>query len=92
MTAGPTQGRAAVADIRVRGTDRKLYSARRLTREQRRRAINAAHHLVCQRHMTLRGAQQAMADTYGIRRSTGAIHADLRNYVCEDCHDLGLDN
>lgn len=42
MTAGTTPGRAVVAGIRVRGTDRKLYSARRLTPEQRDRAIDAA--------------------------------------------------
>ena len=90
MSAGTTQARAAVADVRVRGTDRKLYSAR-LTPEQRRRAINAAHYLVCQRYMTIRAAQQAMADGYGIRRSTGAIHADLRNFVCVNCHDPGVD-
>lgn len=58
MTAGTTPGRAAVADVRVRGTDRKLYSARRLTPEQRDRAIDAAHYLVCQKHMTIRAAQR----------------------------------
>jgi hypothetical protein len=92
MTAGTTPGRAAVADVRVRGTDRKLYSARKLTPEQLDRAIDAAHYLVCRKYMTIRAAQQAMAGTYGIRRSTGAIHADLRNYVCEGCHDPGLNS
>lgn len=87
-----TPSRAAVTDVRVRGLDGRLYSARRLTPEQRDRAIDAAHFLVCRKYMTIRAAQQAMAATYGIRRSTGAIHADLRNFVCEGCHDPGLNN
>lgn len=84
MTGAPAR---AVTDIRVRGTDGRLYSARQLTPEQQDRAIDAAHWLVCRHRMTIRAAQQAMAERYGIRRSTGAIHADLRRYTCEHCHD-----
>lgn len=92
MSQVTAPARAAVADVRVRGTDRKLYRARQLTPEQRDRAIDAAHYLCCAKLMTIRSAQAVMARTYGIRRSTGAIHADLRNFVCEACHDPGLDN
>ena len=67
------------------GRDGKSYPAARLTPEQRDRAADAAHYLVCGQGLSIRAAQQAMAGRYGIRRSRGAIAADLTRFECDAC-------
>lgn len=74
-------------DVRVRGRDGHLYRLHPLTREDRDRAISAAHLLVRGEHLSIRRAQSVMAQRWGINRSVGAIHADLTNFVCEHCEN-----
>jgi hypothetical protein len=66
----------------------KQYPAAPLTREQLNRARNAAHFLVHSRGMSVRRAQQVMAEDYGIRRSVGIIARDLADFVCTACDDM----
>jgi hypothetical protein len=73
-------------DVRVRGRDGRLYPARPLTREERNQARWLAHHLVHGEHLSIRVAQQVMADRYGIRRAVGTIHDDLVGYGCPHCN------
>jgi len=75
-------------DVRVRGIDGRLYPAKPLTREQRSRARVLAHNLVHRDHLSIRAARHVMAESYGVRRSVGAIAADLRDYECPACTDL----
>jgi len=71
----------------VKGTDGKLYQATPLTKPERNRARWLAHHLVHRDGWSIRAARRIMADRYGVFRSTGAIAADLANYVCPHCDD-----
>jgi hypothetical protein len=71
-----------------RGLDGKLYSARPLTREERSRAISLAHLLIHRDHLSVRAAQQVMADSYGLRRSVGIITRDLTDFECDYCADV----
>jgi hypothetical protein len=68
-----------------RGLDGKSYSAAPLTSDQRDRAINATHFLICGQGLSIRAAQALMAERYGIRRSRGAIAADLARFECDAC-------
>ena len=71
-----------------RGRDGKLYPAAQLTRTERGRARWLAHQLVHSDGLSIRAAQAAMAQTHGLRRSRGAIAADLAGYECPRCADL----
>jgi hypothetical protein len=71
-----------------RGLDGKLYPAAPLTRTERGRARWLAHQLVHSDGLSIRAAQASMAQTYGLRRSRGAIAADLAGYECPRCADL----
>lgn len=66
----------------------KLYPAARLTQEELGRAHRAAHFLVHDRGLSIRRAQQVMAEDYGIRRSVGTIARDLADFVCPSCDDV----
>lgn len=66
----------------------RQYPARPLTREELNRARNAAHLLVHSRGLSVRRAQQVMAEDYGIRRSVGIICRDLADFVCAACDDM----
>jgi hypothetical protein len=83
MAGGTRGGRVSTIVLR-RGKDGKDYPATPLTREQRNRARRLAHQLVHSDRLSIRGAQQVMAES-GIRRSVGAIAADLRDYECPLC-------
>ncbi len=74
-----------ILDVRVRGRDGRLYRATPLTREERIRARWLAHQLVHGDRLSIRAAQRVMAETHGLRRSVGAIAADLAGYECPDC-------
>jgi hypothetical protein len=84
MTGG-TGGGGVSVDVRIRGRDGRLYPARALTPDERRRARVLAHNLVHRDLMSVRAAQQVMAETYGVRRSVGTIAADLANFECAHC-------
>lgn len=70
-----------------RGRDGKLYSARPLDEAGLRRARSLAHALVHRDKMSMRAAQQVMADSYGLRRSIGIIARDLALWTCQWCPD-----
>lgn len=80
-------GYVNTAEVR-RGRDGKSYPATALTREQRNRARRLAHELVCGGGMSIRAAQQVMAEKHGLRRSVGSISGDLRDYECAACADV----
>jgi hypothetical protein len=70
-----------------RGRDGKLYPAAKLSRQERGAAIRLAHALVHGQHLSIRAAQKVMAESFGMKRSTGTIRADLDGYVCSLCDD-----
>lgn len=82
---GRTRGTRVTTDVRVRGRDGKLYTAQPLTPQERARARWLAHQLVHRGRLSIRQAQRVMADSHGIRRSIGAIAADLVGFECPDC-------
>jgi hypothetical protein len=86
MTEGTGNGSVSV-DVRIRGRDGRLYPASPLTPEERRRARMLAHNLVHRDRLSIRFAQQVMAEQYGLRRSVGAIARDLAGWVCDLCDD-----
>jgi hypothetical protein len=69
----------------TRGADGKLYPARSLGHAERNRARWMIHNLHCRDGLSLRAAQRAMAESYGVRRSMGTICADLANFECPSC-------
>lgn len=71
-----------------RGRGGKLYAAAPLTRQERSRAISLAHMLIHRDHLSVRAAQKAMAGSYGLRRSVGAIMRDLTGFECDHCADV----
>jgi hypothetical protein len=74
---------AIVVELR---RDGKLYPVGGfLDPAERGRAINLAHALVCQGHMSYRQARQTMLNSYGVRRSLGQIHKDVCGYACRSC-------
>jgi hypothetical protein len=80
---------AIVIEVR-RGRDGKLYPVRMPTPEEERgRARWLAHDLVHRGGLSLRQAQQAMREVYGVRRSLGQVHADLHRFECEWCRERG---
>lgn len=84
--AGGTRGRNVTAPGTRTGRDGKQYRAAPLTPEQRKQARWLAHILVHRDRLSIRAAQARMAQD-GIRRSTGAIAADLRDFTCPACAD-----
>jgi hypothetical protein len=70
------------AVIMVRGTDQKLYPARQLSGAELNRMRRLAHNLVCRDRMSIRAAQRTLRESYGVRRSVGAIHKDLARFYC----------
>ena len=86
MTGGTDSGGVSV-DVRIRGRDGRLYPARPLTPEERSRAVRLAHLLVHRDRLSIRLAQQVMAEQHGLRRSVGAIARDLAGWVCDLCDD-----
>jgi hypothetical protein len=79
-------GRVMV-DVRVRGADGRLYPEHPLSREQRNQVRWLAHDLHCRDRLSVREVRRALAESYGIWRSRGAIAADLQNYECSRCAD-----
>jgi hypothetical protein len=78
-----------VVEVR-RGRDGKLYPPRMpLPQEERDRLRAIAHALRCRDGLSIREIQRTMRDSYGVRRSTGQIHADLRRFACTLCRDDG---
>ena len=75
------------ADGRVTGTDGKSYRSTRLTTAERARAIRLAHTLCHEQGWSIRAARRIMAGRHGVFRSTGAVAADLANFVCPRCDD-----
>ena len=71
-----------------RGRDGKSYRAAPLTRQERGRAIWLAHQLVHRDRLSIRAAQAVMIEQHGIRRSVGAIAADLAGFECPSCADV----
>ena len=71
-----------------RGLDGKSYPAVRLSRQERGQAIRAAHELVHRDGLSIKAAQRAMAERYGLRRSVGIIARDLMDFECPDCTDV----
>jgi hypothetical protein len=69
----------AVVEV-VRGADRKLYGARPLSRAELNRRRWLAHNLVHRDGLSIRQAQRTMRESYGVRRSLGAIHGDLKRF------------
>ena len=86
MTGGTGSGGVSV-DVRIRGRDGRLYPARLLTPDERRRARMLAHHFVHRDRLSIRLAQQVMAEQHGLRRSVGVIARDLAGWVCHLCDD-----
>ena len=74
----------------VRGKDSKLYPARPLSRAERNEIRWRTHELVCGRGLSVRQAQRALAERYGVRRSVGTIARDLRVFECSRCEDKAL--
>lgn len=70
------------------GRDGKQYRAALLTREQRKQARWLAHVLVHRDCLSIRRAQRVMAESYGVRRSVGAIARDLADFECPHCPDV----
>ncbi len=68
------------------GRDGKTYPRRRLTRAERARLIIDAHRLVHGDRLSVRAAQEVLAAS-GVRRSRGAIAADLARFTCDICRD-----
>jgi hypothetical protein len=68
-----------------RGADGRLYPARPLTHEERNRARWLAHNLVHRDGLSVRQAQRAMAERYGVRRAVGTIARDLELFTCRVC-------
>jgi hypothetical protein len=69
-----------------RGRDGKLYPPAGLrTKDQRNRARQLAHNLVCRDRLSIREAQRVMLEQYGVRRSLGILHRDLTSYACRAC-------
>lgn len=66
------------------GRDGKQYPSQALGRQELNRARWMAHRLVHRDGMSVRAAQARMAEA-GIRRSTGTISRDLRDFECPDC-------
>jgi hypothetical protein len=79
-------GQVTTTQVR-RGRDGKLYPAAPLTRTERGRARWLAHQLVHSDGLSIRAAQARMAEA-GLRRSRGAIAADLAGYECPRRADL----
>ena len=47
----------------------------------------AVHKLRCERGLSIRQVQAALAAEYGLRRSLGRIHAILATRYCPECRD-----
>jgi hypothetical protein len=76
----------------VRGRDSKRYPAGLpRPREELNRLRWMAHHLVCRDGNSIRAAQAIMLASYGVRRSLGALHNDLRRFECPHCADRAPD-
>jgi hypothetical protein len=82
--ACPTLGDVNTVVLR-RGRDGKDYPAAPLTRTERRRARWLSHTLIHRDGLSIRAARKVMAESHGVRRSVGAIAADLRGYECAAC-------
>ncbi len=84
-----TRGHVNTVIVQVQtGRDGKLYPARPLTRQERNRARWLAHNLVHRDGLSVRQAQRAMAERYGVRRAVGTIARDLANFECPRCPHL----
>jgi hypothetical protein len=72
----------------VRGKDSKRYPVGLPRPEAELGRLRAmVHHLVCRDGNSIRAAQAIMLASYGVRRSLGALHNDLRRYQCQRCAD-----
>jgi hypothetical protein len=70
----------------TRGRDGKRYPAGgQLQREQLNRLRWLAHNLIHRDGMSIRQAQATMLESYGVRRSVGAICQDLHRFECPLC-------
>lgn len=69
----------------VEGCDGKTYPQMPRPHAELNAARWASHRMVHGRKLSIRQAQRAMLAEQGIRRSVGAIFADLRDYECPAC-------
>ena len=76
------------ADLLVTGRDGKTYPARKLPRAELNRIRWLSHNLCHRDGLSQREAQRVMRESYGIRRSSGAIAADLVRFECPSCREL----
>jgi hypothetical protein len=67
----------------VRGTDSKLYPARQLPEAELARIRGLEHALHCRDGLSVRSVQRVLAESYAVRRSTGAISQDLTRFSCQ---------
>jgi hypothetical protein len=72
-------------DVRVRGRDGRLYPARMASDAERFRVVRLVHTLRCMDQLSVRAVQEHLEAEHGIRRSVGAIAADLKRWRCEYC-------
>jgi hypothetical protein len=76
----------------VRGKDGKRYPAGLpRPRAELNRLRWMVHGLVCRDGNSIRQAQAIMLQSYGARRSLGALHKDLVNFQCPDCEEQAPD-
>jgi hypothetical protein len=68
----------------TRGKDGKLYRPSQLSEPELRRVRGLAHALVHRDGLSVRAAQRVMLESYGVRRSIGAISQDLTRWSCGD--------
>jgi hypothetical protein len=66
---------------------RRYPIGRTLPPDQRKQAILVAHRLVHGQNRSIKAAQLALAEDFGIRRSRGQIWNDLHNFECRECRD-----
>jgi hypothetical protein len=72
-------------DVRVRGRDGRLYPARVASDAERLRVAGLVHTLRCMNRLSVRAVQEHLEAGHGVRRSVGAIAADLKRWRCEYC-------
>ena len=53
----------------------------------RAEAIRAEHFLRCVMHFHYEEIPGELLSQYGIRRSIGSVHRDIREFTCEACRD-----
>jgi hypothetical protein len=84
MAGGTNGGQADTAGLRT-GRDGRRYRASAPSPAERARTRRLAHKLVCELGLSIRAAQERMAEEYGVHRSRGAVWEDVAFYECPAC-------